>query len=202
MKKLLIMPVLLFLVCIIAGLYGCLHDQISYSVSPEYFTKFKFDQFNIPEHLHNRLGVAVVGWRATWWMGIVIGVFVIPSGLIMKGWKNYFVQTLLSFAVVAVTALVVGLGALVVSFFTIHEGSLPPWSYPDALTDVVSYARVGTMHNFGYLGGFIGILTGTGYLIVKRIRMNKTRRLRRNSAEPKGQRSRIAVTKVNSTIGR
>jgi hypothetical protein len=173
MKKLLIMPVLLFLGCIIAGLYGCLHDQISYSVSPEYYTVFKFYQFDIPEHLQNRLGAAAVGWQATWWMGIVIGVFVIPTGLIIKGWKDYFLQTLVSFGVVALTTLVVGLGALVVSFFTIHEGSVPLWSYPDALTDTVSFARVGTMHNFSYLGGLIGILTGMGYLIVKRISANK-----------------------------
>ena len=27
----------------------------------------------------------------------------------------------------------------------------------------------GTMHNFSYLGGFIGIITGTIYLIVERV---------------------------------
>ena len=30
---------------IIAGVYGMLHDQITFSISPEYFTKLKFEQF-------------------------------------------------------------------------------------------------------------------------------------------------------------
>jgi hypothetical protein len=28
-----------------AGIYGVLHDQISFTISPEYFTKVKFRQF-------------------------------------------------------------------------------------------------------------------------------------------------------------
>ena len=168
MKKLMIMPLLLVLGCLIAGIYGCLHDQISYTVSPEYYTCFKFHQFGIPEPLHNRLGAAVVGWRATWWMGIVIGVFVIPSGLILKGWKNYFFKTLLAFGVVALTAFCIGVGALAVSCFTIHTGAIPAWPYPEGVQDTVNFARVGTMHNFSYLGGLVGILAGIAYLVSQR----------------------------------
>lgn len=176
MKKLMIMPVLLVLGCLIAGIYGCLHDQISYTVSPEYYTRFKFHQFSVPETLHNRLGAALVGWQATWWMGIVIGVFVIPCGLILRGWRSYLVQTLLSFGVVAVTAFIVGVGALTVSFFTIHPGSVPKWPYPEGLVDTVNFARVGTMHNFSYLGGVIGIVTGIVYIVIRRKHANKTLR--------------------------
>lgn len=46
--------------CVLSGLYGAVHNQISYSVSPEYFTKFKFVQFRI-NGLPHRLGAAVVG---------------------------------------------------------------------------------------------------------------------------------------------
>jgi hypothetical protein len=31
--------------CLIAGAYGALHNQISYSVASEYFQQFKFIQF-------------------------------------------------------------------------------------------------------------------------------------------------------------
>ena len=173
MKKLLIIPILFVLGCVIAGIYGCLHDQISYTVSPEYYTHFKFYQFRVPAPLHNRLGAALVGWQATWWMGIVIGLFVIPSGLTIKGWRNYFIQTLLSFGVVALTAFLIGVGALVVSLFTINAGCVPAWPYPVGLTDQVSFARAGTMHNFSYLGGLIGIVTGITYLVIQRRHANK-----------------------------
>jgi hypothetical protein len=73
-----------------AGMCGFLHDQISYTVSPEYFTRLKFYQFNIPVSLHNRIGAGIVGIQATWWMGLLIGIIVIPIGLIIPTWKNYF----------------------------------------------------------------------------------------------------------------
>ena len=64
MAKLALFPVLLAAACIVAGVYGALHNQISYSVSPEYFFAFKFHQFGIPEHLQNRIGASIVGCTA------------------------------------------------------------------------------------------------------------------------------------------
>jgi hypothetical protein len=38
------------LVCpFIAGFYGIIHDHLSYAISPEYFTKFKFEQYRLWE---------------------------------------------------------------------------------------------------------------------------------------------------------
>jgi hypothetical protein len=54
-------PVLLAAGCLVSGAYGALHDQLSYTVSPDYFHPLKFDQFSIPSHLHNRAGAAPVG---------------------------------------------------------------------------------------------------------------------------------------------
>ena len=68
------------------------------------------------------------------------------------------------------TALLVGLGALVYASFTISEASLPAYGYPSAVADKVAFARAGTMHNFSYLGGFLGIVTASLYLIVERMR--------------------------------
>lgn len=171
MKKLALFPVLLLAACLVAGLYGALHNQISYTVSPEYFHAFKFKQFGIPENLHGRLGAALVGWRASWWMGLLIGVPVLLVGLILPGWKSYLSRCLLAFIVVAVTALAVGLGALIVARFTIAEASLPSYWYPDAVADKVAFAQARTMHNFSYQGGFLGIVTGSIYLVLARMRL-------------------------------
>jgi hypothetical protein len=175
MKRLSKIPILLLVGCLLAGLYGALHDQISYSVSSEYFTCFKFYQFQTPEHLQNRLGAALVGWAATWWMGIFIGLFVIPAGMIICIEEKYFRHTLESFAVVAMTAFVIGMGGLIVSFFVIDASSLPPWPYPESVTDKVAFARVGTMHNFSYLGGVVGIVTGIIYLVIRRFKFRRPR---------------------------
>ena len=72
---------------IIAGCYGVIHDQITYTISNEYFTKYKFDQFGVGPAVPYRLGVSYVGWMATWWMGIPLGIILGLIGLIHFDWK-------------------------------------------------------------------------------------------------------------------
>ena len=61
-----ILPYLLF-GALLGGLYGMLHDQISYTISREYFTDFKFHQFRYADfHLPERLYVGIIGFLATW----------------------------------------------------------------------------------------------------------------------------------------
>ena len=169
MSKVALFPPLLVAACLMAGLYGALHNQVSYTVSPDYFHAYKFQQFGIPEALQGRVGASIVGWHASWWMGLFIGVPVSLVGLILPGWKMYLGRCLVAFVVVAGTALLLGLAALVYASCTISDATLPALGYP-AGVDRVAFARAGTMHSFSYLGGFLGILTGSLYLIVERVR--------------------------------
>ena len=51
---------------ILAGLYGVVHDQVTYSISPEYFTRLKFTQFHYADFgLPARVFVAEIGFLAT-----------------------------------------------------------------------------------------------------------------------------------------
>jgi hypothetical protein len=176
--KIAMVPVLMVAACLVAGLYGSAHNQISYTVSPDYFHAYKFIQFDIPEHLRNRVGAGIVGWHASWWMGILIGCPVLCVGLMLPDRRTYVTRCLRAFGIVAGTALVVGLAALVCACFTITEAD-PNWQYPDGVTDKVAFDRAGTMHYFSYLGGFLGILTATVYLIVARVRLAGDRNLPR-----------------------
>lgn len=173
MAKIALFPVLLIAGCLISGLYGALHNQISYSVSPDYFHAFKFHQFGIPEGLDNRIGASIVGWRASWWMGVIIGVPVLLVGLVMPDARSYLTRSLIAFAVVAITALITGLGALACASSSITASNLPGYWYPEAVIDQVAFARAGTMHNFSYLGGFLGVITGSLYLVAERIRLTR-----------------------------
>jgi|694.fasta_scaffold03380_10 hypothetical protein len=181
MLKLAMIPILLVIGCIFAGLYGAIHNQISYSVSPEYFTAFKFHQFQIGEVIPPRIGAAIVGWNAAWWMGIVIGIILIPLGLCIRGTQNYFWGMIRVFGVVTVTTLIIGLLALAIAFLIIDKEQVGRISrYGHEITDVVAFARAGTMHNFSYLGGFAGIISG-GIAIL---------RLRRQSDVPRDHENR------------
>jgi hypothetical protein len=153
-RKLLLFPVLLVAAFVIAGLYGALHNQISYSVAPDYFHGHKFVQFHIPLGMQNRIGASVVGWHASWWMGLLIGVPVLLVGLNLPP-DRYAGRCLAAFAVVAGTALCVGLAAL---------------AYAAAREDA-AFDRALAMHNFSYLGGAVGVLTASAYLVIERVRL-------------------------------
>jgi hypothetical protein len=173
MAKIALFPVLLAAGCLVAGVYGMLHNQISYTVSPDYFFAFKFDQFAIPDDLRNRIGASIVGWHASWWMGLIIGVPVLLIGLILPDWKMYLTHSLMAIAVVVLTTLLVGLAALAYGYFTISDTSLPAYWYPTNIRDRVAFARAGNIHNFSYLGGVIGIITGSVYLIMTNLRQRR-----------------------------
>ena len=161
MVKLALVPVLFVIACLFAGIYGAVHNQISYTVAPEYFTRYKFHQFRIDEDIPQRIGAAIVGWKAAWWMGIVIGIVLIPMGLLIRGNANYFWGMIRVFGVVAITTLIVGLAALVMAFVVVDAETVGEFTrYGNEIVDDAAFARAGTMHNFSYLGGLIGIITG------------------------------------------
>lgn len=55
---------------LVAGSYGILHDQLTFTLAPEYFTHLKFAQFQWAEcGLPPRGFVAEIGFLATWWVG-------------------------------------------------------------------------------------------------------------------------------------
>ncbi len=175
MVKLALIPILFALACLFAGVYGAVHNQISYTVAPEYFTQFKFHQLRIAEGTPNRVGAAIVGWNAAWWMGIVIGVILIPLGLVIRGNANYFWGMIRVFGVVTATTLIFGLAALAMAFVLIDAGSVGEISrYGNEITNDVAFARAGTMHNFSYLGGLVGIVTGGVTIFWQRWRSNNT----------------------------
>jgi len=155
--KLAFFPVLLAAACVFSAVYGALHNQISYTLSPWYFASYQFGHFGIPMSQWNRVGATLVGIYGTYWMGLIIGPPVLLVGLILPGWKAYLKHTLIAFGVVTGTALLVGLVALTVARFS--SPSSQHWA--------------SAMHDYGYLGGLLGIVTGVVYLVVARTRQRK-----------------------------
>ncbi len=177
MQKLKLFLFVIFLTPLICGLFGILHDQITYSISPEYFTKFKFIQFrlvdeNMQMHLSNRVGAIIVGFMATWWAGIPIGLFYAITLMFFKSTENlyklYYKTVAITFAITILTSFV---GYIYWKFFL--EQNPPNWYLPETVRDTNSFFCVGSIHNFSYLGGGIGLMAGMLYLIIQKGRMTK-----------------------------
>ena len=184
MNKFIALILILVIAPILGGIYGITHDQITYTISHEYYTKFKFIQFGIdnwmlienigtselPEiKLNNpRLGAAIVGFLATWWVGMAIGIILGFIGLVHKNGKEMLEVTLKAFLLTIGIALVVGIIGLIYGKLVLVD-SPPNWFLPENLVNKANFIMVGSMHNFSYLGGLIGLIVS----IIYSIRMKK-----------------------------
>ena len=163
---------------ILAGIYGAIHDQISYSFSVEYFTKFKFIQFNFPwAQSIPRVGASVVGFLATWWMGCIVYLVLGLVGFALPSAQLMYKELCKSFLVVLVVALITGLFGLAYGYIVIDDSTVAhyqDWIWPN-VTNPVQFTRVGFMHNASYLGGLSGLTAGIFYLLWRKKVITKTR---------------------------
>jgi hypothetical protein len=174
MKTLRALGLIVLVAVVLAGIYGAVHNQVSYTVSPEYFTKFKFRQFGLVDApLPERVRASLVGALGTWSMGIPIGLLVGAAGLIHRNHHRMLTITLQSLAVAVAFTFFFELGGLLYGYLkteTINLADYRDWSIPDDVLNVRRFLCAGYMHAAGYLGGVTSILVAWGYHAVVRFR--------------------------------
>ena len=174
MKKLAVFFLIVVLAVAAAGAYGAAHNQISYTVSPEYFTKFKFQRFGLGgDERSERVRASIVGYHASMGMGMPIGVLVGAAGFIHRGYRRMLRVTLWSLAVAVVFTLLFGLCGLLYGYWQtrgIDLGEYRDWFVPNDVVNVRRFLCAGYMHNAAYLGGGLSILVAWVFHIVVRVR--------------------------------
>ncbi len=153
-------------ITLLAGLYGVVHDQLTYSISSEYFTKFKYEQFGFEPAWFggHRPTVAVIGFLATWWVGLFSGLVFGLLGLVAVS-ETALVKTLLRAVRIAFGTTI---AAGVVGYFygrLVLVKTGVTWYLPDNLQHPADFIAVGSIHNFGYCGGLLGLLGGVVYIL-------------------------------------
>jgi hypothetical protein len=162
--------ILLFLpaAMLAAGLFGIVHDQISYSVSGEYFTKFKFIQFGLPDaFLSERVRAGQVGFLASWWMGIPLGVLCGAAGFMQRSPSLMWRSLLWSLPLIAAFTLAIALLGLAYGWAQTaaierdaYAGGTVVgigWFIPSGVENLRRFLCAGYMHNAAYLGGALSI---------------------------------------------
>lgn len=147
---------------VIAAVYGILHDQISFTISPEYYTKFKFNQFHYANFgFHDRIYVAEIGALATWWVGFFCVWFLsrrlIPNRPRAKAYR----QITLGFTIVGVFAIAAGIVGYAYGLLVDLPISNAQWARAVRSLNIEQpgdFIRVAYIHNASYLGGIIGLL--------------------------------------------
>jgi hypothetical protein len=146
---------------VIAGTYGALHDQVSYALSPEYFTKFKAYQFAWAKiGLPPRLFALEVGLLATWWVGLVAGWLLTRAGLVELPVGVRLAATARAFGIITGFAILGGLiGGM--SGAVVSAGDLTAWAeWQNTLNldDLPGFVLVAYLHAGGYLGALLGLI--------------------------------------------
>ena len=144
---------------IIAGIYGILHDQVTYSIGPEYFTKLKFKQFHYADFgLGDRVFASCIGFLATWWVGFIIGWFLSRRLIPNQDRATAYRGILKGFAIVFASGLLAGgIGYLYGTSIELNgpHSLWQPVFERFQINDPAGFVRVAYIHNASYLGGFI-----------------------------------------------
>ncbi|MGB3607201.1 MAG: hypothetical protein WA775_02250 [Psychroserpens sp.] len=163
-KKIGLLILIIFLSIILASIYGFLHNQISYSISTEFFTEFKFLQFggvkfsiDFPHYSAGLIGIA-----STWWFGLLIGLIIGIVGFFQSTTKIMWKSSLGAITRALGIAIGIGIVGILVGQFIISNLNTD-WNLPAELIDRKSFLTAGTMHNFSYIGGVIGLIYGIIY---------------------------------------
>lgn len=146
---------------LIAGLYGIVHDQVTYAISPEYFTRLKFTQFHwadfgLPIHFF----VAEIGFLATWWVGFLAGWVLTRVMVSAPQPQQMFTPSLRGFTLTIGSAITAAIIAYVVGTFARPQAGnsdLADLAASLGVRDVAAFVRVTYIHNAGYIGALIGI---------------------------------------------
>lgn len=171
MHKLLVLLAALVVLPLFAGAYGALHDQLSFTIAPEYFTRFKYVQFGFDPAMSggHRPTVALIGFLATWWVGALIALFLggtawlRPDAHAMR--KAIARGTMITLGVAASCALL----GLAYGWWAITE--VPQgWYLPEGVQDQRAFLAVGIMHNWSYGGGLLGLVLALADMERHRIR--------------------------------
>jgi hypothetical protein len=152
---------------LIAGCYGVIHDQITYSISEEYFAKMKFEQFGYADFgFPVRIFVGEIGFLATWWVGFFAGWFL--ARIAFPVWPAHlaFRKSVSAFSIILISALVAGIIAYVLGIN--HSGDYSFWlplCEELGISDVPAFVRVAYIHNASYIGGLLGLILAIVYLL-------------------------------------
>lgn len=149
-----------------AGIYGIIHDQVTFSISEEYFTRLKFQQFAYAEMgLPVRGFVGQIGFLATWWVGLFAGWLMARMTVPVWPFRKALRSCGKGFAIMISIALASGVAGYALGLLRPPDAAFWEGNFGElGITDMTAFARVGIIHNASYLGGLAGLLCALTWL--------------------------------------
>lgn len=160
------MPVMIALAvagAILAGIYGILHDLVTFSISPEYFTKLKFDQFRYADFGYgDQVFAGTIGFLASWWVGGLAAWFLARRLVPGQPLRHAVVLVLRGFLCVLVVTLLCGGIGYFAGWVRGANADYSSWNHMIqvlGIRDEWAFIRVAYIHSGSYAGGLLGLLS-------------------------------------------
>lgn len=160
---------LTFAGALLGGVYGVIHDQITYTISPEYFTCLKFDQFAYanPGIGSPRVFAGIVGFLASWWVGGLTAWVLSRVSLFHEKCIAPLNEMAAGFAIVFLTSMLAAGGGWLWGLWRSRTGYDSGWIDLMAslgVADKVAFMKVCYIHNASYIGGICGTILAILFL--------------------------------------
>jgi hypothetical protein len=152
---------------VVGGVYGIVNDQVTYSISPEYFTRLKFQQFAYANFgFPTRVYVAEIGFLASGAVGFFATWFL--ARIAVPAWPTQvaFRRCLIGFAIIFASAFAAAIVGCVFGLY--HSSDYSNWQevgFVLGVVDLPAFVRVAYIHNAGHLGGLIGLIAAIAFLL-------------------------------------
>jgi len=168
LRQLPLMIALALAAALIAGIYGALHDQITWIIGPEYFTKLKFHQFawadiGLPLLWH----VAEIGFLATWWVGAIAGWFFARTAIPGSDSAIAIRRVFTAYGILLACAMAGGFVGFLLGRARASGSDFANWDgylLPLHIGQPARFVWVAYVHNGSYLGGLVGLVAGVVWL--------------------------------------
>jgi hypothetical protein len=152
--------------CVIATCFGVLNDQVTITISREYYSVFKHDQFawiiDSPDLRDSSLRVQAVAIAilSSWWLGAILGLIIGFAAAFSKTQTYIYariVKAQLTTCLISATTAVV-LGCCAYILFPRLEITLDDWPFLTGIHDMRHAFLVGWWHNGAYIGAVVGLI--------------------------------------------
>lgn len=166
---------------LVAGVYGILHDQVTWTIGPEYFTKLKFHQFAWadPGWGGPRIFAGVIGFLATWWVGALVAWILARVSLWHEDRLPPVAEMGRAFSGVFVVSMVCAVGGWIWGQWRKSTGYAEGWHDLMGTLGVTrpeEFMTVAYIHNASYLGGMMGMVVALVWLArARRRRLSEER---------------------------
>ena len=166
-RKFLISILIIFSSTIIASIFGIIHNQVSYSISHEFFEDFLFGNFGTNKLYitDKRIEASLVGIIGTYWVGLILGIIYALLYLFLKNPNKLKSVFAVIFSNIGFAILGSIVGFVVTEFFVSWENAGIFIDF--GIQQPQNYVQAAYMNTGSYYGGFIGLIFGIIYLLKK-----------------------------------